>query len=325
MAPYTIMALMLTRHPVGGKVMVDDLILQVDGGHVLWVGHSYGEQDAHQQVDYLKTGNAALPQQTTATHHQADVVEQLHTTTDKSRQRKDRSDLTVQRYFHHGNSITWFVFRAIFFDCSKFYRERRTDNTAFRKTVQNSSSSDHQVCSSEGVSGKLNLMPSYGLCLQVITRYGQQAELKEQNQHLMTVNEELQKNLTETQQRVAELELQFSDLEKENTEVQKQLKDCHVLLVAAKIDPVLGERVGEAAQQNEDQRKEAMSVSADLLNELRTFGDTASQQRARLEEIQATMTDLTKAREHMMQERENFCLEAAEMEKALKEAEVLLL
>lgn len=37
--------------------MVDDLILQVDGGHVLWVGHSYGEQDAHQQVDYLKRGS----------------------------------------------------------------------------------------------------------------------------------------------------------------------------------------------------------------------------------------------------------------------------
>ncbi|GAA6214910.1 girdin-like [Lates japonicus] len=159
----------------------------------------------------------------------------------------------------------------------------------------------------------------------VSTRYGQQAELKEQNQHLMTVNEELQKNLTETQQRVAELELQFSDLEKENAEVQKNLKDCHVLLVAAKIDPVLGERVGEAAQQNEDQRKEAMSVSTDLLSELRTFGDTTSQQRARLEEIQTTMTDLTKAREHMKHERESFTQEAAEMEKALKEAEALLL
>ncbi|XP_039981473.1 small kinetochore-associated protein [Xiphias gladius] len=159
----------------------------------------------------------------------------------------------------------------------------------------------------------------------VSTRYGQQAELKEQNQHLMTVNDELQKNLTETQQRVAELELQFSDLEKENAEFQKNLKDCHVLLVAAKIDPVLGERVGEAAQENEDQRKEAMSVSADLLNELRTFGDIASQQRARLEEIQKTMTDLTKARERMMQEREDFSLEAAELEKALKEAEALLL
>ncbi|XP_038582775.1 small kinetochore-associated protein [Micropterus salmoides] len=158
----------------------------------------------------------------------------------------------------------------------------------------------------------------------VSTRYGQQAELKEQNQHLMATNEELQKNLTDTQQRVAELELQFSDLEKENAEVQKNLKDCHVLLVAAKIDPVLGERVGEAARQNEDQRKEVMSVSTDLLHELKAFGDVASQQRARLEEIQTTMTALAKAREHMRQERENFSLEAAEMEKALKEAEALL-
>ncbi|XP_042245959.1 small kinetochore-associated protein isoform X2 [Thunnus maccoyii] len=159
----------------------------------------------------------------------------------------------------------------------------------------------------------------------VSTRHEQQAELMEQNQNLMAAKEELQKNLTETQQRVTDLELQFNDLEKENAEVQKNLKDCLVLLVAAKIDPVLGERVGEPAQQNEDQRKEVMSVSADLLNELKAFGDTASQQRSQLEEIQTTMTDCTKARELMLQERENFSLEAAEMEKALKEAEALLL
>lgn len=105
------------------------------------------------------------------------------------------------------------------------------------------------------------------------------------------------------------------------------------------------------------------SVSTDLLHELKAFGDVASQQRARLEvsqsqwnfctdlcnfavscswftgwlecilnvphfhtyqEIQTTMTALAKAREHMRQERENFSLEAAEMEKALKEAEALL-
>ncbi|XP_047429063.1 small kinetochore-associated protein [Mugil cephalus] len=158
----------------------------------------------------------------------------------------------------------------------------------------------------------------------VSTRYGQQAELREQNQHLMVVNEELQKNLSETQQRVAELELQFSDLEKENADVQRNLKDCHVLLVSAKIDPVLGERVGDAARQNEEQRKEVMSVSTDLLNELKAFGDVASQQRARLEDIQMTMTDLIKAREHVAQERETFSLQAAEMEKALEEAEALL-
>ena len=39
------------------------------------------------------------------------------------------------------------------------------------------------------------------------------------------------------QQRVAELELQFSNLEKENVGLQSNLKDCHVLLVASKIDP----------------------------------------------------------------------------------------
>ncbi|XP_074541705.1 small kinetochore-associated protein [Halichoeres trimaculatus] len=159
----------------------------------------------------------------------------------------------------------------------------------------------------------------------VSTRYGQQAELKEQNQHLIASNEELQKSLEETQQRVAELELQCNDLEKENARVEKNLKDCHVLLVAAKIDPVLGERVGEAARQHEDQRKEVKSISTDLLQELKAFGDMATQQRAQLEEIQTTITDLTKAREHMTQERQNFSLEAAEMEQALREAEALLL
>lgn len=33
--------------------MVNDLILQVNSGHVLWVGHSDSQQDAHQQVHYL--------------------------------------------------------------------------------------------------------------------------------------------------------------------------------------------------------------------------------------------------------------------------------
>lgn len=33
--------------------MIDDLILQINGGHVLRVGHSNGQQDAHQKVDNL--------------------------------------------------------------------------------------------------------------------------------------------------------------------------------------------------------------------------------------------------------------------------------
>uniref|UniRef100_A0A096M522 Kinetochore localized astrin (SPAG5) binding protein n=1 Tax=Poecilia formosa TaxID=48698 RepID=A0A096M522_POEFO len=159
---------------------------------------------------------------------------------------------------------------------------------------------------------------------RVSTRYGQQVELKEQNQNLVAAKEELQKNLSEKQQRVEELELQLDELQKENVEFQKNLQDCHRLLVSAKIDPVLGERVGDAARQKEDERKEVMSVSTDLLRELKAFGDIASQQRTQLQEIQATMEDVTKARELMNQERENFSQEAAEMERALKEAEELL-
>uniref|UniRef100_A0A1A8RQF8 Kinetochore-localized astrin/SPAG5 binding protein n=2 Tax=Nothobranchius rachovii TaxID=451742 RepID=A0A1A8RQF8_9TELE len=159
----------------------------------------------------------------------------------------------------------------------------------------------------------------------ISTRYGQQVELKEQNHHLTAINEELQKHLSETRQQVAELELQSSELLSENAAIKKNLHDCRVLLVSAKIDPVLGEKVGDAAQHNEDKRKEAMSVSTDLLQELKAFSDTASQQQTQLKELWTTMEDITKARELMRQERENFSQQATEIEKALKEAEALLL
>ncbi|XP_003971953.2 small kinetochore-associated protein [Takifugu rubripes] len=159
----------------------------------------------------------------------------------------------------------------------------------------------------------------------ISTRHGQQAELKEQNQQLLALNEELQKSLANTQQEVAELELHFKDMKDENAGLQKNLRDCHVLLVTAKMDPVSAERVGEAAQQNEDQRKEVMNISANLLNEIKAFGEMASEQRARLEEIQTAMTKLSKSQAQMIEEREMFSEVTAEMEKALKQAETLLL
>lgn len=92
------------------------------------------------------------------------------------------------------------------------------------------------------------------------------------------------------------------------------------------------------------------SVSSDLLNELKAFSDTASQQRAQLEvkkaddqntdqkkcvcrtisvssvqEIQTMMSHLKDTRQRVMQERESFTQEAAEIEKALEEADALLL
>ncbi|XP_033847322.2 small kinetochore-associated protein isoform X2 [Periophthalmus magnuspinnatus] len=159
----------------------------------------------------------------------------------------------------------------------------------------------------------------------ISTRYGYEAELREQNQNLLVANDDLQKNLTQTQQRVTELQQQYSDLEKEKLETEKHLKDCHALLVSAKIDPVLGERVGEAIHENEEQRQEVMTVSTELLNELKTFADIATEQCSQLQEVQSTLSELTKAQEQMRQERESFALEVADLEKALNEAEALLL
>ncbi|KAL0967548.1 hypothetical protein UPYG_G00253640 [Umbra pygmaea] len=160
----------------------------------------------------------------------------------------------------------------------------------------------------------------------VSTRYGQQqADLKGQNQLLGDANEELQNQLTETQQKCALLQQQCIDLKGTNAEVQKQLKDCHVLLVAGNIDPVLGERIIKTAQENEHQRREVVNLSQNLLSELRTFGDTASEQSAQLTEVQKTMKDLKEAHEHLVQESDDFSFEVTEFEKALEEAEQLLL
>ncbi|XP_014000087.1 uncharacterized protein isoform X1 [Salmo salar] len=158
------------------------------------------------------------------------------------------------------------------------------------------------------------------------TRHGQQqSELKGQNQLLVEANEELQKICSETQLKVAQLEQQYSDLQGTNADIKKRLKDCHVLLVAGNIDPVLGERIGQSAPQNEDQQRVVVNVSRDLLRELWTFGDMATEQSAQLTEVQKSMKDLMEAREHLVQERDHFSLEVEETEKALEEAEQLLL
>ncbi|KAG7270883.1 hypothetical protein CRUP_000242, partial [Coryphaenoides rupestris] len=148
------------------------------------------------------------------------------------------------------------------------------------------------------------------------TRYGQQAELKDQNQLLFASNEELKNNLTESQQRVTGLELQLNDLKKENADIQKSLNDCHVLLVAGKIDPVLGDAIAEPC---ENQRKEVMNISRDLLKELRDFTDISSNQLEQLKVFQTAIADLSGEGEQVMQDRDLFSLQVLQMEKALEE------
>ncbi|XP_042586083.1 uncharacterized protein LOC109081867 isoform X2 [Cyprinus carpio] len=132
------------------------------------------------------------------------------------------------------------------------------------------------------------------------TRYGQQNDVREQNRVLTATNEDLQRQLEEMKGTVTKLEHRCTDLHGENQEIQKQLRDCHVLLVAEKLDPVSGEKLGQTAQQKEEQRKEVM-------------------------EVQNIMRDLTEAHEKLQQERAFFTLDVEEMERALGEAERLLM
>ncbi|KTG32007.1 hypothetical protein cypCar_00017107 [Cyprinus carpio] len=132
------------------------------------------------------------------------------------------------------------------------------------------------------------------------TRYGQQNDIREQNRVLTSTNEDLQRQLEEMKGTVTDLEQRCTDLQGENQEIQKQLRDCHVLLVAESLDPVSGEKLGKTAQQKEEQRKEVM-------------------------EVENIMRDLTEAHEKLQQERALFTLDVEEMERALGEAERLLM
>uniref|UniRef100_A0A671RVH2 Kinetochore localized astrin (SPAG5) binding protein n=1 Tax=Sinocyclocheilus anshuiensis TaxID=1608454 RepID=A0A671RVH2_9TELE len=135
------------------------------------------------------------------------------------------------------------------------------------------------------------------------TRYGQQNDIREQNRVLTATNEDLQKQLEEMKGTVTELEQRCTDLHGENREIQKQLRDCHVLLVAENLDPVSGEKLGQTAQQKEEQRKEVMVTHISILS------------------ISNIMRDLEK----LQQERAFFTLDVEEMERALGEAERLLM
>ncbi|XP_058236415.1 small kinetochore-associated protein [Hemibagrus wyckioides] len=156
-------------------------------------------------------------------------------------------------------------------------------------------------------------------------RYGHQSEVMEQNRLLTAAKEDLQKQISELKENVFVLEQRCSDLQESNTEIKKQLSDCHVLLIAENLDPVSGEKVCEAADQKAGQRKDLMTISQKLLTELKSFDDFTKEHRAHLTEVQNTVRSLQGAREQLYQERDSFCMYAENMERALEEAEKLLM
>ncbi|KAI4901900.1 hypothetical protein NFI96_022257 [Prochilodus magdalenae] len=147
-------------------------------------------------------------------------------------------------------------------------------------------------------------------------KYGQH-DLREQNRLLVSANEDLQRQISELKEYVAVLEQRCSDMQAENTELKKNLQDCHALIIAERIDPVSGGKT----EQSEDQRKELMTVSRNLMSELKLFDEVAREHGTRLAEVQNTMRSLKEARETLHLNRETFCVDAEEMERAIEEAE----
>ncbi|XP_036418362.1 small kinetochore-associated protein [Colossoma macropomum] len=151
-------------------------------------------------------------------------------------------------------------------------------------------------------------------------KYGQH-DLREQNRLLVSANEDLQRQISEMKEYVAVLEQRCSDVQEENSEINKKLRDCHALIIAEHIDPVSGEKT----EQTEDQRKELMTVSKKLMSELKLFDEVAREHGTHLAEMQNTMRSLKEARDTLHLNRETFCVDTEQMERALEEAERLLL
>ncbi|KAF4075011.1 hypothetical protein AMELA_G00229840 [Ameiurus melas] len=148
---------------------------------------------------------------------------------------------------------------------------------------------------------------------------------EEQNRLLLVANEDLLKQISGLKENVSVLEQRCSDLQENNTDIKKQLRDCHELLIVENLDPVSGEKVGVAAEQQAGQRKELMTVSQKLLSELKLFDDFTKEHRTHLTEVQNTMRSLKGAREKLHLERESFCTYTENMERALEDAERLLM
>ncbi|KAI1897906.1 hypothetical protein AGOR_G00088110 [Albula goreensis] len=152
-----------------------------------------------------------------------------------------------------------------------------------------------------------------------------ETELRDQNRLLEACKDDLQKKLSQSEEKVDQLEQQYIDLQGEHNEIQKQLENCLHLLVAGNIDLVEGEKIAEATQQKEEERKDIQNVSQELLEELQKFGQKASEHRTQVQEVHERMRNLREKRKQHLEEREEFSLELEEMEKALESAEQLIL
>uniref|UniRef100_W5N4Q8 Kinetochore localized astrin (SPAG5) binding protein n=1 Tax=Lepisosteus oculatus TaxID=7918 RepID=W5N4Q8_LEPOC len=167
-------------------------------------------------------------------------------------------------------------------------------------------------------------IPQNGVYKGPNTRLRVEAELRDKNQLLEASNLELYRNLSEAKENIAKLTQKYTGLEGESSELKKQLEKCMLFLETSNIDPVSGEKILETAKQNEEQRKEVLSLSRNLQNELEVFSQKASEHRLQMQEIKSKVRAQQEEIERRLKEKENFQTELQEMEKALDDAQQLL-
>ncbi|KAL4604948.1 hypothetical protein GN956_G25421 [Arapaima gigas] len=82
-----------------------------------------------------------------------------------------------------------------------------------------------------------------------------------------------------------EVERNLAHCELKNGDIRKQLDSCLLLLAAGNIDPVLGQTIAEAEEQNEELQNNVMTVSRAVLEELGTFSKNMSAHRQQLQKV----------------------------------------
>ncbi|XP_066550783.1 small kinetochore-associated protein isoform X2 [Amia ocellicauda] len=192
------------------------------------------------------------------------------------------------------------------------------DNFNFAKSDNVGAFKAHASATSQRKKPQTNIYKGPSARLRVET------ELRDKNQLLEAANLELYKNLSEAKENIVQLEQRYTQLEGESGETKQQLETCMLILEAGNIDAVSGGRIFETTKENEQQRREAMSVSRDLRKELEDFNEKVAEHRLQMEGLRSRGMALKENRERYLEDKEDFETELEKMEKELKEAQQLI-
>ncbi|XP_078515926.1 small kinetochore-associated protein isoform X1 [Lissotriton helveticus] len=151
-----------------------------------------------------------------------------------------------------------------------------------------------------------------------------EAELRDRNQFLEDANQHLQLELASTQETVSKLQERQAVLESEVTELNNRLERHMVILESRNIDPVTGNIILTSVEEMDKCRTETKMVTEQLMEELKSFSNVASEQRERILAIHAMCRAAEEERTHFLEKQKTFEEDRENFRTALRQAELLL-